>query len=151
MSLRIGETRSKHQRSLLFVCGGNSCRSPMAVAIARKRLGRRFRVESAGLDGALGCGATRFAKKAMQEIGLDISRHKARDISSLAMTFDYIVAMTPYVAERLKQMTIVNHATLIVWDVADPYGTSLENYRVCAKTITRLLHDLIGYIGQQDI
>jgi protein-tyrosine-phosphatase len=122
----------------------------MAVAIARKRLGRRFRVESAGLDGALGCGATRFARKAMQELGLDISRHWARDISSLEITFDYIVAMTPYVAERLKEIAILNHATLIVWDVADPYGTGLENYRICAKTIARLLDDLIGYICQRD-
>lgn len=71
----------------------------MAVAIARKRLRRRFRVESAGLDGALGFGATRFARKAMRELGLDISRHRARDVSSVEMTFDYVVAMTPYVAE----------------------------------------------------
>ncbi len=60
----------------------------MAVAIARKNLERRFRVESAGLDGAIGFGATRFAKEAMKELGLDISKHESKDISSLSETFD---------------------------------------------------------------
>ncbi len=123
----------------------------MAVAIARKNLERRFRVESAGLDGAIGFGATRFAKEAMKELGLDISKHESKDISSLSETFDYIVAMTPYVAERLKGMPILDRAVLIVWDVADPYGSGLANYRICAKTITKLLDELVGYIDQRDI
>ncbi len=59
--------------------------------------------------------------------------------------------MTPYVAERLKGMPILDRAVLIVWDVADPYGSGLANYRICAKTITKLLDELVGYIDQRDI
>ena len=74
----------RHPTCILFVCGGNTCRSPMAAGLAGKMLGRVARVESAGID-AGGQKATPEAILVMRECGIDIFGHQARDISSVPL------------------------------------------------------------------
>src|SRR4051794_7273086 len=72
--------------NLLFVCTGNTCRSPMAEAIARAELERRgwsnVRVASAGLAAAAGEPATREAVVVAARRGLDLGGHRARQLSA---------------------------------------------------------------------
>lgn len=64
---------------ILFVCSGNTCRSPMAEALIRHRLGASaVGAGSAGLAALEGCRASAMAREVMLEIGVDISAHRSR-------------------------------------------------------------------------
>jgi len=80
--------------NVLFVCVGNICRSPMAEALLRARLGTQGRVESAGLNALEGHPADPMAQQLMSERGLDLSAHRARQLTpSLARGFDLVLVM----------------------------------------------------------
>jgi protein-tyrosine phosphatase len=85
--------------TILLVCTGNICRSPMAESFLRRELQQRgidgIRVESSGLSGWEGSGATSEAVEALTEYGLDISGHGARRLTrDMAEQADLIVAMS---------------------------------------------------------
>jgi protein-tyrosine-phosphatase len=85
--------------TILLVCTGNICRSPMAEAFLRLELQQRgidgVRVESSGLSGWEGSGATPEAVEAVAEYGVDISGHGARRLTGdMAEQADLIVAMS---------------------------------------------------------
>ena len=136
---------------LLFVCTGNTCRSPMAEALARKVLGDNFEVGSAGIAAWEGARATPEATMAMQEKGLDLSGHTARPVSAeLLQEYDWIIPMTRAQEELLRKQ-FPAHAGKIrrlgAWggqdvEVNDPWGGSLAGYQVCAERIQDLLKAL---------
>jgi len=81
---------------VLVVCVGNICRSPMAEALLRARLGHRprFDVSSAGVSALVGRPADGSAIALMKERGIDISAHRARQLTPLlAATSDLILVM----------------------------------------------------------
>ncbi len=69
-------------RHILVVCVGNICRSPMAAALLKSALGEQdgISVESAGLGALVGHPADDFALELMEEMGEDVSQHRARQI-----------------------------------------------------------------------
>ena len=80
---------------VLVVCVGNICRSPMAEAMLRARLGRRprFEVSSAGVGALVGHPADPFAMELMRERGLDIAAHRARQVTpELVAAHDLVLA-----------------------------------------------------------
>jgi protein-tyrosine-phosphatase len=87
-------------KSVLFVCTGNICRSPLAEALLRDYLekqgaGGRFRVGSAGTFALNGNPATREGQRAARRWGLDLSGHRARQVTgSLLAETDFILGMT---------------------------------------------------------
>ena len=140
-------TSSKHS-SILFVCGGNTCRSPMAVGLARTLFGPQVAVASAGVDAMLGGRAAANAVRAMREVGIDISSHRPRDISVVPIhEYDYIVAMDPAVAKHLEEAGLVDGRSLIVWNVEDPFRGDLARYRTTARAIGTLLTSLGRSLG----
>jgi protein-tyrosine phosphatase len=83
---------------MLLVCTGNICRSPMAEGFVRHLLAERgvedVGVESAGVAGWEGAGATEEAVQALDELGIDISEHHARRLTArMIEAADVIVAM----------------------------------------------------------
>ncbi len=124
---------------VLFVCVGNICRSPMAEVMIGARL-PAIRAESAGISALEGWQASDEAITAMRERNLDLTAHRARSVRDLDLNaFDLVVAMTPTVAARLRDVWGVPSDRLIELDVDDPYGADVDSYRRAAAEIERQL------------
>lgn len=146
---------------IVFVCTGNTCRSPLAEALCKKlladRLGcridelpdRGFLVLSAGLAAMMGGEAAAEAVEAARELGADLSAHASRPLSpTLAAQADYLIAMTQGHAQALaSQLTGGPRPRLLCADgsdVPDPIGADQQVYRECAQQIQRALEELLA-------
>lgn len=138
-------------KKIVFVCTGNTCRSPMAQAILEKMArdaGQNLQVQSAGLYVLPGASASPNAVLAAREIGLELSAHRAQPLSQhLVEEADLVLCMTSGQAAQLKRMcpekgekiwAIKPYAGLGDGDVSDPYGGNLEEYRHCAAELEML-------------
>jgi protein-tyrosine phosphatase len=138
---------------ILFVCTGNTCRSPMAEAMFRERLAKRvgcppekledrgYMVMSAGIAAMMGSRASPEAVNVLAEQKLDLRKHESQPLTdSLVRSADLILAMTrshrhailaewPEAAGRVRLLTESER------DIADPIGGPPEAYRRCAEQI----------------
>ena len=120
--------RPSRPHAVLFACGMNSVRSPMAAALLRQMFGTNIYVGSAGVQkGEL----DPFAVAAMEEIGIDISRHKPITFEELdeleGLNFDLIVTLAPPAHHKALELTRNVAADVEYWPMVDP--TAAEGNR----------------------
>ncbi|HMI54685.1 MAG TPA: low molecular weight protein arginine phosphatase [Gemmatimonadaceae bacterium] len=146
--------------NLLFVCSGNTCRSPMAEALARKIADRRgikdLNVSSAGTNAWDNVPATDEALLVGMERDVDLTGHRARMLTpEIVSEADLIFVMTPAHLEQVKQMggrgkvhVIDEYASGAANEgIADPYGGDLEAYRQTADTLEHELEKLFDRLA----
>ena len=115
------ETTRVRPQSVLFACTLNTVRSPMAEALARHYFGREIYFASAGLKRGEPDG---FAMAAMEEIGIDITRHKPHTFEDLEdSNFDVIVTLSPEAHHRALEFTRAMAVEVIYWPTPDPTAT----------------------------
>jgi len=128
--------------AVLFACGSNSVRSPMAAALFAQMFGRAIYVGSAGArKGEL----DPFAVAVMAEIGLDISRHKPITFEELddleGLSFDLIITLAPEAHHRAMELTRTSGVDVEYWPTTDPTGVEgsreqrLDAYRAVRDQI----------------
>ena len=115
-------------QAVLFACGMNTVRSPMAAALLRQMLGDSLYVGSAGVrKGEL----DPFAIAAMEEIGIDIHAHRPMTFEELddleGLNFDLIVTLAPEAHHKALELTRTLAAEVEYWPTADP--TAIEGSR----------------------
>jgi 6-phosphogluconolactonase len=141
------------QPRVLFVCAGNTCRSPMAEAIAAKLLGGAAQVESAGtLERARdGDGPAAHAVRAMRERGLDISGHHSRFLDAVnPQDFDLVVALEPKIDQEIRRRAPRFASRLAApLHVTDPIGGGPDDYRKAAEDIEKGIRSLFNLPAQQ--
>jgi len=113
--------RARNPQSVLFACGFNSVRSPMAESLLQQMFPHALYVKSAGVKkGEL----DPFAVAVMDEIGLDISRHKPVTFEEIeeweGLNFDLIVTLAPEAHHRALEITRTNAIDVEYWPTADP-------------------------------
>ena len=134
--------------SFLFACSRNAVRSPMAAAILRHLAGRRIYVESAGVRAG---DTDPFAVAVMEEIGIDLSRHRPIALSDVHDTsFDLIVTLSPPAHHKALELTRTVPAEVEYWPMVDPTGAEgnreqrLNAYREVRDQLTARIRERFG-------
>ena len=130
---------------ILFVCTGNTCRSPMALGLFRllvqqKDTAGRSILDSAGLSAAEGLPASKNAILVCQELGIDISSHQARRISGSELDlWDTFFTMSRTHAYILEQAGAPSQKIYVPSYIEDPFGQDLDAYRRCRNKLAEQL------------
>ncbi|HEX4638732.1 MAG TPA: serine hydroxymethyltransferase, partial [Chthoniobacterales bacterium] len=153
-------------KSVLFVCTGNICRSPIAEGLFRRLIGNRKDIEvaSAGVHAVRGQPPSLYAVQVCEVEGVDIS-----DLRSQPLTHDlvdratHIFAMTgthletihmlfPHGAEKTFLIREFEEAGSTCWrDVPDPIGMGRDVYETCAHTIKNALPSVLAFVEQSEL
>ncbi len=142
---------------VLFVCTGNTCRSPMAECLMKQRLAKHFQcqpaaleehgvlVMSAGISAMAGGKASTEAGQVMKDRGFDLTQHESQPVTDRLVRYaDAILTMSQGHRESLvtqwpdaaQRIHVLGHER---GDIADPFGGTVEHYRKCAE-------DIAGYL-----
>ena len=150
-------------KSVLFVCTGNICRSPIAEGLFRRLLGNRKEIEvaSAGVHAVHGQPPSLYAVQVCEEEGVDISGLRSQPLTAaLIDRATHIFAMTgahletiqmlfPQGAEKSFLLREFEEPGTTVWrDVPDPIGLGREVYEDCARTIKNALPSVLAFVEQ---
>ena len=144
--------RSTRPHAVLFACGLNSVRSPMAAGLFRQIIGRASYVASAGVrKGEL----DPFAVAALKEVGIDISRHRPMTFEELedweGLNFDLIVTLSPEAHHKALELTRTIAADVEYWPTPDPTATEgtreqrLSAYREVRDQLTERIKNRFGW------
>ena len=141
-------------KTVLFVCTGNTCRSPMAEAIFNYFAdGKSLYASSCGIYGDGTSSISVNAKKALAETGIDFEHTSTPISKKLIEKSDYIIGMTANHAGSILSMfpEFSDKVYAMPKDISDPYGGSLETYRACRNEITECIKSLIKALtGEND-
>ena len=143
---------SARPQAVLFACGLNSVRSPMAAALLKQMLGTSLYVGSAGVrKGELDA----FAVAAMEEIGIDISAHRPITFEELddleGLNFDLIVTLSPEAHHKALELTRTLAVEVEYWPTADPTAVEgsreqrLDAYRAVRDHLDRRIRNAVRY------
>jgi len=155
------ELEAMSEVKFLFVCTGNTCRSPMAVGIFRKYLAEKlqcevdhldkmgYKVSSAGIMDTGGSPASVEATAACAAKGIDIKAHKSRILSrKLVEESDFIFAMGRMHSERITALSPEAASKCVLLaeneEIADPIGQPQDFFNNCAKLIEGAVKKRIG-------
>lgn len=137
-------------KKILFVCTGNTCRSPMAEAVFNKMAKdggiTGYTAESAGISAYEGSPASGNATAVMNETGIDISGHRARNVTREVLESSAAVyCMTEGHAAMLKALFPEYSAKIKILGggIPDPFGGSINVYRSCRNRLTDALKALL--------
>ncbi|MCY0888690.1 MAG: low molecular weight protein arginine phosphatase [Alicyclobacillaceae bacterium] len=158
---------------ILFVCTGNTCRSPMAEHIARHQLAERglsWQVASAGLHAAPGMPMSAPAVNALVRRHVVLNAHSSRPVDEeMLASADIVLTMTAaHRSEVVRRFPHMAHKVHVLgafaagaapdeplrdirqYDLADPFGFSDDRYELCAKALEGSIEQMLGRLSAQE-
>jgi protein-tyrosine-phosphatase len=141
--------RPSRPHAVLFACGMNAVRSPMAAGLFQQLFGKTTYVASAGVQKGE---FDPFVVAVLEEIGIDIARHKPVTFEELdeleGLNFDLIVTLSPPAHHKALELTRTNAAAVEYWPTADP--TAIEGSREQRLDAYREVRDqLLAHIRER--
>lgn len=148
---------------ILFVCSGNTCRSPLAAAFARRVAEERrlynLSFDSAGTGALDGGGASEAAILVGLERGVDLSAHRTRALTpALIAESDFVLVMGPQHLDTVRIHGSESKVQLLdqftsggetANAINDPFGGSLDDYRATASELQRQVERLLDRIVER--
>lgn len=140
--------------NIVFVCTGNTCRSPMGEGILKKIVSEKkidnVKCSSAGISAFNGDSVSKKSVEACKEIGIDISDHLAKNIKDIDVdSVDIFVAVTRSHAEFLCRMGIDQQKIYILNNVKDPFAKDMDAYRNCRDKLCEEVNKLWKVIEER--
>jgi protein-tyrosine-phosphatase len=150
----VAPSRARNPQSVLFACGFNSVRSPMAEGLLQSMFPHALYVKSAGVKkGEL----DPFAVAVMAELGQDISTHKPITFEELedweGLNFDLIITLSPEAHHKALDLTRTLAADVEYWPTVDPTTThgsreqKLAAYREVCDTLLARIRKRFSRVG----
>lgn len=142
--------------TILIICSGNTCRSPVVEALLKAELAKYNRpdwtVHSAGTRAQNGQPATEYSVVLCQEqFGLDLARHRSKKVTRIMLdSADLVLCMTADHQNELSKLVGKNLPTMwrlaeIIsedgFDVPDPFGQNKQTYRRMVKTVSNIIDE----------
>jgi len=149
-------------KTILFVCTGNVCRSPMAEGLMRDLLRERndITVISAGVSASKGAPASQPAVAALSELGIDIRRFRSQPVTEklldqcthvFTMTRDHKRIIDLLFPEYGEKIRLLGEFSRGGGDVPDPIGQGLPTYKRCRDVIKSALVQIRDFVDQSSI
>lgn len=137
--------RDRQPGAILFLCGFNAIRSPIAEAIAKSLLPHDIYIQSAGVRSGE---RDPFVDAVLDEVGLSLGRHQPRTMEELEDDyFDLIVTLTPEAHHAALELTRADAVEVVYWPTMDPTAATgtrdqmLDAYREVRDHLWRLIDE----------
>ncbi len=131
--------------AVLFACTQNSVRSPMAEALLKHLLGHRVYIDSVGVRAGE---VDPFAVEVIEELGIDLSRHRSKSFDDLEDTsYDLIISLSPEAQHKAVELTRTMACEVEFWMTMDPSivegnrDMRLDAYRAVRDQLKKRIED----------
>lgn len=156
------KTKASNKKTVLFVCTGNTCRSPMAEQIfncflKKKGLSAQYKATSAGVNADKGGTMNELAVAALINLGIKPKKHRCRQFTrSKAAGADIVICMSKSHRDHIiEEFELGGEASGNVccfsqitgaFDVPDPFGSDIDKYISCANYLNYACEDILNLI-----
>lgn len=127
----------------MFVCTGNTCRSPMAEALLRSKIKKNkikwWDVSSCGIQAEVGGCISPNSKTALHEVGISVDKFSPKQLTQKNISAStLVVCMTASQKQMLEDCgNVVCVRDICGYDIPDPYGCDIQAYRVARDALSR--------------
>lgn len=131
------------RKKILFVCTGNTCRSPMAEYLLRSEIKRRkikwWDVASCGINAEVGGTISENSKAALSEVGIAVQNFAPAQLTQKMIERSEVVVTMTYAQKQILEGcgNVVCFREVCGYDIPDPYGADLEVYRMTREAIMK--------------
>lgn len=135
-------------QEIVFICTGNTCRSPMAEGIMKAMVNdERVKISSGGISAMTGDSAAENAVIALKEIGIDISGHRSRKFIKEKYSDDAVFVTMGMGHTLALIQNDIDESNIITLNVPDPFGQDIKVYRKTRDALKSSIEEILKKLG----